>query len=276
MDRAHEVGPRRGGQRADGELSMEDMDVLRIGPQDAQRTIDLVAEEVPLTIFAGGEELATLLASPSNLDELAVGFLYSSGLIEAFAAIEHVRVDERRWSVHVALHDVARIDPQLISRRLFSSGCGRGMLFYSMTDIAHTGARGEVRLGRDALFGMMHDFQKRSPEFQDTGCVHSAALATGTQILFVREDIGRHNAVDKVLGGALMQGVPLEDKIILSSGRISSEIVLKVRKTAISTLVSRSAPTNQAVRHARGADITLVGFARGKRMNVYSGERRIT
>ena len=122
---------------------------------------------------------------------------------------------------------------------------------------------------------MMHDFQGSSPEFQDTGGVHSAALADGSRILHVREDIGRHNAVDKLIGAAIIKGMSLQDKIVLSSGRISSDIVLKIRKTAISTIVSRSAPTNQAVNHARAADITLVGFARGKRMNVYSGERRI-
>ena len=256
---------------------MEDIEVLKIGPgeQESRRTVDVVAEEVPVTIFAAGEELATLLASPSDLDELAVGFLHSSGLIEGFAAIEDVRVDERQWCVRVALRGGARVDPELLTRRLFTPGCGRGTLFYSRADIAHTAARGEVRLDREALLAMMSEFQKSSPEFQDTGGVHSAALAAATGILFVREDIGRHNAVDKVVGRALMQGIPLEDKIILSSGRISSEIVMKVRKTAISTVVSRSAPTNQAVRHARVADITLVGFARGRRMNVYSGERRI-
>ena len=255
---------------------MEDFEVLRVDGDGARTILDLVAEEVPVTIIAGGQEIATLLASPTNLEELAVGFLFSSGLVEDASGIGAVTVDTRAWAVSVALSGDP-ISPDAVNRRLFASGCGRGVLFYRSGDIAHTaGPRGGISVRPEDILRLMNEFQSASPEYQDTGGVHSAALATAAEILVCREDIGRHNAVDKVLGYALRAGMDLADKILLSSGRISSEIVLKLRKTATPVLVSRSAPTNQAVLHARGADMTLIGFARGRRFNVYSGERRIS
>ena len=103
----------------------------------------------------------------------------------------------------------------------------------------------------------------------------TAAVADLKEILIFREDIGRHNAVDKVIGSALSKGILLEDKILFSTGRISSEIIFKTQKCKIPAIASRSAPTNQAVKLAKDLNITLVGFARGNRMNIYSNEERI-
>ena len=122
---------------------------------------------------------------------------------------------------------------------------------------------------------MMNHFQKESGKYLNTGCTHSAAIAGSESIIVFREDIGRHNAVDKVIGDRLINHDSLEGAILLSSGRISSEIVLKVQRGRIPVIISISAPTDRAIIKCREANITLVGFARGRRMNVYSGERRI-
>ncbi len=111
--------------------------------------------------------------------------------------------------------------------------------------------------------------------YSKTGGVHSAALASENEIFIFKEDIGRHNAIDKVIGEGLKKECVFESKIMISSGRISSEVLFKVQKARIPLLVSQSAPTNQAVKLARDMEITLVGFARGNRMNVYSKEERI-
>jgi FdhD protein len=254
---------------------MEDFEVFRVDSEGKKTIIDLVAEEVPVTLFAGRQELATILASPHHLDELALGFLYGSGIIDDAEAAGTVRVDERRWAVHVELAN-GKVDTEGLFKRLFTPGCGKGTLYYRASDMVSRGpARGPLTIKAATLLALMHEFQTASPEFQDTGAVHSAALATASGLLAVREDIGRHNAVDKLIGHALLNRIALEDKIILSSGRLSSEIVLKVKKTTVPVLASRSAPTNQAIRHARAAGMTLIGFARGRRMNVYSGEQRI-
>ncbi len=122
----------------------------------------------------------------------------------------------------------------------------------------------------------MHEFEKRSVLFRKTGGVHAAGLANKERILFYFEDIGRHNAVDKVVGKCLQNQVSCEDKMLLLTGRISSDIVAKASKSGIGIIVSRSAPTGLAVKNAQRLGITLVGFARGSKMNIYSFPMRIS
>ena len=122
---------------------------------------------------------------------------------------------------------------------------------------------------------MVKKFQMKSELYKTTGGTHSAALSDGENILIFHEDIGRHNAVDKVIGDAFLQQIRLDDKILITSGRVSSEILLKVAKGGIPLLVAISAPTDMAVELANKLGITLIGFARGKRMNVYTHEERI-
>ena len=116
---------------------------------------------------------------------------------------------------------------------------------------------------------------KKSEGYKSTGGVHSAALADERHMLVFTEDIGRHNAVDKVIGYALLENIPLQGKIMLASGRLSSEIVSKCARSGIPAVVSRAAPTSLAVKIADAADITLIGFVRGNRMNIYTGRQRI-
>jgi len=121
----------------------------------------------------------------------------------------------------------------------------------------------------------MNSFQKMSLAFRETGGVHSAALSDGEHILVFKEDIGRHNALDKASGAALLKGINPKCLIVLISGRISSEIIGKAKRLGAPFVISRSAPTDQAIKIARATNITLIGFARGNRMNIYSGEKRV-
>ena len=251
--------------------------VTRVFPDKVEKVVDVIAQEVPLTIYVNEKEMVTLLASPDELTELAVGFMISSGFINSFDQIEMISQDSQRWTVSVALKD-KQFDADSVFKRMYTSGCGRGILFYKAADLSQ---RGKSKLTsiktihRDQVFGLMADFQSLSIGFKETGGVHSAALADSDHILVVREDIGRHNAIDKILGFSLINNIDLNDKIVLSSGRVSSEILLKIKKTGIDTIISRSAPTNQAINHARDSGIMLIGFVRGKRMNIYSGWNRI-
>jgi len=250
--------------------------IIKIDRGKREDLKDIVTEEIPLTLYLNDKEFVTLLCSPEGLDELSVGFLFSAGLIRSVDDIEKITIDKQNWTSHIELKnkDVAS---QFVFKRLYTSGCGKGTIFYNVLDMAHKGKiTGERKISSEKLGAIMHTFQRQSTLYRETGGVHSAALSTPETIMIFKEDIGRHNAIDKVTGHALIKGIEMKDSLILTSGRISSEIVFKVQKMRSAFLVSRSAPTDQAVRLATDLNLTLVGFMRGPRMNVYSGSHRIT
>jgi len=253
---------------------MEAFTITKIRENVREIAEDVVAQEVPFTLNLGKLELVTLLCSPFDLEDLARGFLFTSGIIKNLSDIKRITIDSQRWSCYI---DVADTEVEkLMFKRLYTSGCGRGALFYNVLDIMHRSKIiSEFKINSAAVGKLMLNFQKRSEVYLKTGGVHSAALADKAGILSFREDIGRHNAIDKVIGYALSQNMTFEDMIMITSGRISSEVVFKVKKCGMPIIISRAAATNQAVRLAREMNLTLVGFVRGSRMNVYSAEERI-
>jgi len=233
-----------------------------------------VSEEVPLTIEVNGRELATLLSSPRHLRNLVTGFLFTSGFIREAGQIKHIDIDRERWKAEVQVE--GDFPDDLVFKRVYTSGCGKGVIFHNPLDLFNrVKLTGNFQVSGDALREMMKVFQKQSAEHQLTRGIHSAALASREEILIFRDDIGRHNAIDKVIGEAVYRQSGLADKILLTSGRISSEILSKVLRCRMPVLAAIGAPTNQAVKLAREADLTIAGRVRGPKMFVYSGEARI-
>jgi FdhD protein len=259
------------------EEGIDKVPALRITEQERTDIEDIVVREFPLTIIFNNQELVTLLCSPSNLKQLAVGYLVSEGLLKGIDEINRVTLDNRRGVVRVNTKSDEEIPREFLSKRLITSGCGRGSTFYAAADAqSATRVQSEKTLPANAAFALMKEFQHCSEVFRATGGVHSAALCDGDSIVLFSEDIGRHNAIDKIFGECLLNNIPTDDKIILTSGRISSEILLKVLKRNIPILLSKSAPTASGVRLAIDSGITLVGFVRGNRMNVYANSWRVT
>jgi FdhD protein len=159
-------------------------------------------------------------------------------------------------------------------KRLITSGGGRGTYSYSAPEAKGTVAS-DIEISPSEVFALMDGFVQRSGLYKATGGVHSAALCDRASILFFAEDIGRHNAVDKIFGHCILEDIPTNDRILLTSGRISSEILLKVAKGNIPIIISKSAPTNLAVRLANDFGITLIGFVRGRSMNAYTNDWRL-
>ena len=147
--------------------------------------------------------------------------------------------------------------------------------FYFKNTAYYPDSMMDVYISEDKIFTLMRKFKRKSQLFKDTGGVHSAALCKQEEIILFAEDIGRHNALDKIIGESLQEGIPLEDKIILSSGRMTSEIVTKLAKQRTPILISKAAPTDLGIQIAQEIGMTLVGFVRGKRMNIYSHNWRI-
>lgn len=237
---------------------------------------DVVVREIPLTIILNDQELVTLLCSPTNLDYLAVGYLFSEGLLKNKDDIEKVLVDDTRGVVRVEAKETMEIGGDIIFKRLITSGCGRGTSFYSAADVRNLAKiESTIEVSTNDILSLVNEFQHRSSVFRETGGVHSAALCDSRNMLIFSEDIGRHNAIDKIFGECLLKDIATDGRLIVTSGRVSSEILFKVVKRNIPVLISKSAPTDIGVKLAKDLGLTLIGFARGKRMNVYANDWRV-
>lgn len=253
---------------------MEQFEITAINSGVRERRSERVTEEVPLTIEVNGREIATLLCSPGDLKDLIAGFLFTSGLANEAPRPEDIVIDTQRWNAAVSV--AGGFPEEIVFKRIYTSGCGRGIIFHSPLDIMQRAPlTGGFKIHAEVLTGLMKVFLTSSAEHRETGGVHSAALADSEKILVFRDDIGRHNAFDKVVGAALLRGISLEDKAVLSSGRISSEIFSKALRCRIPVLIAAGSPTNQAVKLARQVNMALAGRTRGSRTIIFSGEERI-
>lgn len=237
---------------------------------------DPVIREMPLTVYVNGEELVTLLCSPDRTDELAAGFLWSESVVDSRDEIGKIVLDEAKGAVWI---DIAR-DPEFIKnlmfKRLITSGCGKGTTFYNVVDsLSSRPVESTVVLRPEQVLRLMAEFQTTSELYKSTHGVHSAALCDADSITVFREDIGRHNAVDKVLGYCLMNGVDPAGRVLVTSGRVSSEVLLKAAKKNIPVLMSRTSPTDLSIRLAEQLNVTLICFVRGGKMTVYAHNERI-
>jgi FdhD protein len=255
---------------------VERVPILRLTEEGQSRADDIVVREFPLTVILNNQELVTLLCTPTHLDYLAIGFLSSEGLLKSKDEIKKITVDEQRGVVRVETEEETKQAGELVFKRLITSGCGRGASFYSAADVVgQIKVESKTNISAVEVFELVREFQHRSQIFRTTGGVHSAALCDTKNILVFSEDIGRHNAIDKIFGECVLKDISTDGRVIITSGRVSSEILLKAAKRNIPLLVSKSAPTNMGVKLAGELGITLIGFVRGKRMNVYANDWRL-
>ena len=264
--------------------------VVRLGgPVEVERPDTLVVEE-PLEIRVGGAPLAVTMRTPGDDMDLAAGFLVSEGVItrtEELAAMRYCAgaTDEGLNTYNVldlTLADgVAPPDPSLARAFYTTSSCG--LCGKASLDAVRTQARWSVAgdpltVAAATLSGLPDLLRAAQQVFDKTGGLHAAGLFTATgELLVLREDVGRHNAVDKCVGWALREGLlPLRGTVLLVSGRASFELTQKAWMAGIALLAAVSAPSSLAVDLAEEAGMTLVGFLRGPSMNLYTGAHRVT
>ena len=248
------------------------VEILKLRGQSKQLIQDEIIIEHPFTIFLNEEELVTILCTPEFLKELAVGFLFSENYIENLDEIQRIEVIEGSKTIYVSIKEKKReLRDKYRGRRTITSGCGKNTSFYNIID-SKTSSKISKKLDISLtnVIELMKEFNNLSILFKETGGVHSCALCSVEKILFYAEDIGRHNALDKVLGSGHLEGIEFDDKLILTTGRISSEILIKAAKRGIPIVISRSAPTSLAIDLAKELGITVIGFARGDKMNIYN------
>jgi len=251
--------------------------VLRFENGKAEQTEDCIVTEQPVTVKINGNEFVTMVCTPSYIEDMVVGYLASEGVIRQYEDIRQMRLDESGFA-HVEL---ARINPffeKLQNKRYITSCCGMSRQGFVFANDALTAKKMHdihVRVTPDRCFSFMKRMQEEAGVFKETGGVHNAALCDESGILLQRMDIGRHNALDKLYGYCLRNGLSTRGKILVFSGRISSEILLKAAKIGCEMVLSKSAPTELALEAAEELGITTVGFIRGGSMNVYTRPERI-
>ena len=252
---------------------MESFEIITIERDGLFTAQKAVCSEIPFTMELNGTEIATVLASPSNLDELAIGFLFTSGLIQGKEDIKSLIPDMDSFKVSVRIDG---IPDNFVFRRIYTSGCGRGVIFHNPLDVLGKAPLEDgFTLPASKLVELMKEFSRNPISHGESGGVHGAALASEAEILIVREDIGRHNAIDKVIGAALAAGISMHDKVLLTTGRISSEIFSKVLRARFPVIAALGSATDQAVKLARVTNITLVSKLKGMRGDIFSAPHRI-
>jgi FdhD protein len=249
---------------------------LKVVDRNVEGVIDEVATELPVRLLLNGEPLVTLLCTPTELPELALGFLLSEGLVADRSAVTGLQASASGLQVSITIPSLPGDWKKVFETRAISSGCGKGITFtnYDREKDRRITAKGPM-LSLDAIRALLKEFRDLSALYLETGGVHSAALSDGNALLFFSEDIGRHNAVDKLIGKAFLKGIGMENKVLFTSGRVTSEIMTKAGRNGIPVLISRAAPSCMAVNYAEDMGITLIGFARGDRMNIYSWPNRV-
>ena len=226
-----------------------------------------VVSEALVRLHVNGQELATLMCSPHELDVLALGFLANEGIIDGRADVRLVKVCPSLACVEVWLRDASR---ELPTHGVITSGCGGGITFADLTAGIEP-LESELRVTPRQIGRLFGALQAR----QETRGVHTAALSDGETLLFVAEDVGRHNTIDRLRGRSLLEEVATEERILLTTGRISSEMLNKAAHMRIPIVASRTSPTSMSVALAMAWNITLVGYVRRDSLNVYAGQARI-
>jgi FdhD protein len=246
--------------------------ILRIRDGERQQVDDPVSREIALKLIPGYDPFVTLVCSPSHLQDLIYGFLFTLGMIERVDDVRRIVINRATWSAFIELSEEFPAEPQGF---VLNPGCGFALSPAPRGQAELPPVDADLFIKGGQILSLMRELSRSSLIHQETGGEHSAALTDTRNVLVFREDIGRHNAVDKVIGRALTQGLSFAECILLTSGRVSSEVVMKAWRCGAPVIASRSAPTDRSIQIAREAGITLIGFARGRRLNVYSGEQRI-
>ncbi len=225
-----------------------------------------VVREQPLTIYINGERFLTLLCSPMDLEALVVGYLWMEKVIGSLEEIRSVEVSVVDGRADVTLvHEVT-----LPTERILTSGCGGGITF-RIDHRLFPRLESSLRVRPADLAARMKDLASAAVHYRVSRGIHGAALSDGDTLLVVAEDVGRHNAIDKVKGEALLRAIPTVDRILLSTGRISSEMLLKAARMGVPVVASRTSPTEMAVALAEQLGVTVCGYVRPDGLNLYAG-----
>jgi len=261
------------------------INITKIHKGVKKEEIDLVLIESPIDIIVNSEPLVNIICLNKDLKELTAGFLFSIGIINSIEDVSKIKIDQVEGKVYVELEkslDLSKILEMNPVSRVIDTSCGipspwRNLIKDKLEEVNHfKNSKESITIDSDIIFSAMKKMQKETPLFKETGGCHGAAIFDlKGNLVAVSEDIGRHNAIDKVIGVLLFKKEPFNNKILTTTGRLTGDSVLKAVRAQIPIVASLSTAIESGIRLAFSYGITLIGFARGKRMNIYSKPERI-
>ena len=259
----------------DNRYIIKQVDITRIKDNKKIPMKDSVIDESLLEIFINKKKAFQMVFSMTHPKELSVGFLFTQGIVHKKTDIKDIEFNKEKNLCHITLND--RAQERLIK---FKKGrqvkeSSNGTLLHDPTDLFLSCPEDHFSITYDQVLTLIQMHWNHSGLFHNTGAVHSAGLCNPSKILSYYEDIGRHNVLDKLAGDLLLKEVNTMDKIVTVSCRMSLEIISKIIKTRIPVVISNAAPTLCAIKLADKAGLTMIGFARNNRFNIYTHERRI-
>lgn len=248
--------------------------VIAIDEYRNQREM-LIADERPLTIYIDSFELVTLMTLGTHPELLALGYLKNQGLVKDISEIKSVQVD---WDVNAAaVTTYAGRDDwrDKLGPRIVTTGCGQGTVFGNIMEHLDSLEIKPVTIRQSTIYALLKNLSAHNDVYKNAGAVHGCALCQDDRIIEFIEDVGRHNAVDAIAGKMWLNGVTGEDKIFYTTGRLTSEMVIKVAQMGIPALLSRSGITQMGLKLAQDMGVTLLSRAKNKHFLIYNGEENI-
>jgi len=269
--------------------SIRTTDILKVTGKVSEACPDAVVVEEPLEILLGTgagnlrkrTAIAVTMRTPGHDDELAVGFLFTEGILTQISEVVQLRILGEN-SLLVEISPDVHVDLDRLSRNMFANSscgiCGKASLDAVQTNALYFSVPGNPKVSPEIIYQMPKILRAAQSAFERTGGLHAAGLFSQQgELVLLREDVGRHNAVDKVLGAALKTGLsfPLKDHVLMVSGRAGFELIQKASMAGLPWLVAVGAPTSLSVELAEACGMTLVGFLRDERFNVYAHPERV-
>ncbi len=251
------------------------VDIKRIKDSKEILMQDSIIDEDILKIYINGNKAFEIVFSMTHAKELAAGFLYTQGIVKKKSDIADIQFSKEKKQCLLTLNDSAikRLDEFNFGKQI--KGSSGGTLLQNQISALSSAVVNNLHINYDQVLSLIKSHQDHSQLFHETGAVHSAGLCTASKVISYYEDIGRHNALDKMAGDILLNEINTNNKIATVSCRMSLEIIGKIIKTKIPIVISNSAPTLSAVKLADKAGLTIIGFARNNRFNIYTHAKRI-
>lgn len=245
-------------------------EVEAVDEQGNARQVQIACER-PLTIYLNKREIVTLMTLGGDPEALVLGYLRNQGFIHSLSDLKAIQVDWDVEAAAVVTHGEPEGLEEKLQQRTVTSGCGQGTMFGSVMEKLEEVRLPEVTIKQSTVYALLDNLNKHNETYKNAGAVHGCAICEGEQVVSFIEDVGRHNAVDTLAGRMWLQGINTDNKIFYTTGRLTSEMVIKVAQMGIPVLLSRSGVTQMGLELARELGITMLARAKGKHFLQFSG-----